>query len=343
MNNDDLNRIESELGVKLSASYRNLMLTRSDELNNLTHEVAGETRRYFEDLLFLDVDVLISTNLYVRNPKDDDTARFFPGWWHSFLLIGTNGGGDYFCLRLQGDSHVWMIGSDCGDKPTKQYESVNEFVEDCLQALQDEQHPPPPASSFDNSLPLIERFQFQTWDDAINIKAQEADRPLTTEKLQQHGIDVDELQRAIQMIVAAFANKQANDVEIPRPPMPSEDGHFAIPFRSPAMSDPRLRSGDVDAYHGQLLIRFDLTEGAWDRMPPLKKLARLWQHRAIWKSTPPARSLKVNWSLFGQGVTRLLEALHPGTHVRTSSPEPSGGISTDSRWGYSAEYSIDSH
>ena len=58
------------------------------------------------------------------------TEYAFPNWSKTFFLIGTNGAGDYYCLRLQGDRKVWMIGSDCGDEPSEMYGSLAGFIEE---------------------------------------------------------------------------------------------------------------------------------------------------------------------------------------------------------------------
>jgi hypothetical protein len=43
-------------------------------------------------------------------------------------MVGTNGAGDFYCLRLGGKRGVWMIGSDCGDEPTRTHRTLRELV-----------------------------------------------------------------------------------------------------------------------------------------------------------------------------------------------------------------------
>ena len=45
------------------------------------------------------------------------------------FLIGTNGGGDYYSLRLDDAEGVWLIGSDCGETPTRVAETLQQYVE----------------------------------------------------------------------------------------------------------------------------------------------------------------------------------------------------------------------
>jgi hypothetical protein len=114
----DLKRIEGGLGIKVPKDYRELMLSRAAEL-----KAAG-----LDGILYLDADTIIITNLIQRKP-DSGTGYAFPHWWKKFFLIGTDGAGDYYCLRLDRNRKVWMIGSDCGDKPIEMHGSLARFVE----------------------------------------------------------------------------------------------------------------------------------------------------------------------------------------------------------------------
>jgi hypothetical protein len=118
----DLARIEGGLGIIVPKDYRDLMLSRGAELS-----AAGG----IGDILILEPDEIIITNLIERKP-DSGTGFAFPKWWRKFFLVGTDGGGGYYCLRLDRNRKVWMIGSDCGDKPTEMHGSLAEFVEEEL-------------------------------------------------------------------------------------------------------------------------------------------------------------------------------------------------------------------
>jgi hypothetical protein len=124
----DFDRIGTELEIAVPGEYRALMRTRAADLQALTHPIRGKTFRWFDETLYFDADEVIRTNLIERRP-DSGTGYAFPDWWRRFFLIGSDGGGGYYSLRLDGESGVWMIGSDCGD-PQILYGSLAEFVDE---------------------------------------------------------------------------------------------------------------------------------------------------------------------------------------------------------------------
>jgi hypothetical protein len=127
MTEKDLAKIGRELGIVLPKDYRRLMLSQAAELKALTHEINGTTYGWFDETLYLEATRVIETNLIERK-LDSGTGYAFSEWWKTFFLIGSNGAGDYYCLRLDRDVKVWMIGSDCGDKPSEMYPSLSAFV-----------------------------------------------------------------------------------------------------------------------------------------------------------------------------------------------------------------------
>jgi hypothetical protein len=132
MTEQDLARIESRLKIALPTAYRDLVLQRSGELK----EAGG-----FDDELspfYLDPDAVIRANRQER-PKDAGAGYAFPKWWHTYFLVGTNGGGDYYCLRLDDKPGVWVIGSDCGDRPTRVAPSLKAYVEKRLREHEERQ------------------------------------------------------------------------------------------------------------------------------------------------------------------------------------------------------------
>src|SRR5262249_2203051 len=132
MTEKDLAQIEAKLQITLPKEYREMILSRSAELKALG---------CFDDDLstfYLDPKAVISTNKLER-PKDAGTAYAFPKWWETFFLVGTNGAGDYYCLRLDNKPGVWMIGSDCGDKPTRLYPSLKAYIDKMVKEHQAEQ------------------------------------------------------------------------------------------------------------------------------------------------------------------------------------------------------------
>ena len=99
MTEAEIGLIEQQLQIRVPASYRTLLLTRSDELRS-----SG----YFDgDLscLFLQAALVIDYNQMERG-DDAGTQYAFPEWWKTFFLFGTNGAGDFYSLRLDGSAEV---------------------------------------------------------------------------------------------------------------------------------------------------------------------------------------------------------------------------------------------
>jgi hypothetical protein len=127
MTDVDLARIEAELGITFPPSYRELVRTRAAELAGLTEAFRGEVRPWFEPWVFLSPDWLISANTFERSPESA-VGYSRPGWWQEYLLCGTDLGGDYFCLRLDGSPEVWLLEHETG-KVKFRYKSLAEHVE----------------------------------------------------------------------------------------------------------------------------------------------------------------------------------------------------------------------
>jgi len=132
MNESDLFRIEKALQISLPSGYRTFMLERSAELETYREEFCGESLSIFSDWLYLDPDEIIRVNLSERESRSD-VADIFPNWWRTFFMYGTNGAGDYFCQRLDGEPGTWMIGSDCGVEPSLTSQTLDESVEERLE------------------------------------------------------------------------------------------------------------------------------------------------------------------------------------------------------------------
>ena len=122
MTEDSLLLIESSLGIRLPMSYRALHHQHADRLQRL--DWSDEPI----NPLYLTAEHVIAPNIEERRPGMG-TACAFPNWWASFFLIGTNGGGDYYSLRLDDAEGVWLIGSDCGETPTRVAETLQQYVE----------------------------------------------------------------------------------------------------------------------------------------------------------------------------------------------------------------------
>jgi hypothetical protein len=129
---EDLARIERELQIKLPVAYREFMLTRSKELLGYTYPLRGETELWFDSEFFgFNVDRLLSENEGQRSPGMA-AGDAFPGWWKEYFFFGTNGGGDYYAMRLDGTPGVWFISCDSGEiRPYA--ESLDEYVAKSLE------------------------------------------------------------------------------------------------------------------------------------------------------------------------------------------------------------------
>jgi hypothetical protein len=128
MTEEGLKRIEGGLGITLPAEYRTLMVARGAELRRLIAE-RGHLGQFVEAS---PNDVLI-TNCSERRPGMG-TSEAYPKWWQQFFLIGTDGGGGYYCLRLDGVPGVRMIGSDDDGQPEKKFESLSDYVDHFVRA-----------------------------------------------------------------------------------------------------------------------------------------------------------------------------------------------------------------
>jgi hypothetical protein len=127
MTEDSLLDIETRLGIRLPESYRELHRYHADRLRRL--DWSGEAITP----LYVTAEHVITPNLEERRPEMG-TACAFPNWWELFFLIGTNGGGDYYSLRLDNTEGVWLIGSDCAETPTRVADTLLEYVETTIAA-----------------------------------------------------------------------------------------------------------------------------------------------------------------------------------------------------------------
>src|SRR5262245_31019676 len=125
MTEDGLRLIESRLGISLPRSYRALHYDHADRLKKLDWSDAAINP------LYLTAEHVIAPNIEERRPEMG-TGCAFPNWWESFFLIGTNGGGDYYSLRLDNTEGVWLIGSDCGETPTRVADTLQQYVEQTI-------------------------------------------------------------------------------------------------------------------------------------------------------------------------------------------------------------------
>ncbi len=165
MKQADIDHIRQELGVEIPAGYAQLMTTYGSRLRQYTYEVAGDETCWFEPELYLSADLLIQSN---RNERDieNDTARLFPQWWRTFLIIGDNGGGDFFGIKLDDSPGVWMLCSDEAPQAVLECEDLEAFVEERIESfnkffVEEAEDADPPQQGFLESMSGEER---EAWE-----------------------------------------------------------------------------------------------------------------------------------------------------------------------------------
>lgn len=175
MTDADLTAIETELKITLPAEYRESMLARGAELLALTYRYNGEPRPFIGEELYLDPKTVALVNLSER-PKNSGTGYAFPKWWKTFFLFGTNGGGDFYSLRLDNEPGVFLIGSDCGDEPTWTHDSLEDYIEARLAEYEPEVTftPPPPPPTFYEAFKPAERKKYEARRFAVPRGAKKA-------------------------------------------------------------------------------------------------------------------------------------------------------------------------
>jgi|GEM_PF-7044881 len=137
MTNEDLDRIEHSLKLQLPAEYRRLVLARGSELSGYTYTLRGQAESWIEyDFFDLKSARIISENLGQRSPSMA-AGHSFPGWWKEYFLLGSNGGGDYYVLRLNGTPGVSFMACDAGEiRPYA--DSLQDFVDQAIERYQAE-------------------------------------------------------------------------------------------------------------------------------------------------------------------------------------------------------------
>ena len=136
-NETELARIEKDLKVKLPDDYRRLMVTKSPEMMTCTLPYRG-TKELWENPWFynLDIENLISENKDQRS-EEADARNAFPGWWKEYLLIGSNFGGDFYAIKLDGTAGVWYLACSTGEKE-RYAKTVKELYQKSLNSYNEE-------------------------------------------------------------------------------------------------------------------------------------------------------------------------------------------------------------
>jgi hypothetical protein len=322
MTDSELVKIEAALGITLCDDYRQLMRHRAKELKGLTYKVRDEVYGWFDFLLFLEAEKVIRVNLQERD-VDSGTADAFPEWWKSYFLIGTNGAGDFFCLRHIGDQKVWSIGTD-GGGPMAMYDSLSDFVDAKVRLYEKETpwQPPPVLSSFDNSCPLMDRFSVFISSRLADIKCQEGDHPVTVKKLAKHGIDANVLSHHVVAIVSVLSGCNPETIIVQRV---SENrskyvrSALCIKFGDVKIRDDRFCTVVANIFKGKIYLSLHGPDGP----------------------TPPPDEVGIDWQAFREHVARLLQAIHPpGTVVEVSLIKPPQPSALRQQWNYELGYTL---
>ncbi len=302
----DLDRIEAKLKIVLPPQYRQQMQARAADLAEMG---------FVEESLapvFGAADRVIAENLAERKRKSP-TAAAYPRWWEEFVIIGTNGAGEYYALRLDTDKQVYLIGDEQGASAWKQFKSLKHFLD---HLVGQRKNPPPLPSSFDSRRPLVERFEFVVWETQCTIESLPGDRPLTVEKLKQHGVKLTTILRAVRKLLAALAGCKPSAIQFADPPYElEEDGTLLILYEPPPMRDPRLSAASVRIFGGNVELQLELT----DRSHPMPKI----------KQTP------LDWEAVQEGIRGLmLTFLPPGVTMKFTQPKDDGW------WEYKMRYTL---
>ncbi|HSQ54217.1 MAG TPA: SMI1/KNR4 family protein [Gemmata sp.] len=119
MTERDLARVEQKLGVKLPAHYRKFLLEHGVE-------IARAKRKGGFVPFFTTAKEIIDANAELRaNPALRDTNEDTEPWPLKYLIVGTNGGGDDWCVDLSNRREtIWFFDSEAhgtfrrADQPT---------------------------------------------------------------------------------------------------------------------------------------------------------------------------------------------------------------------------------
>jgi hypothetical protein len=220
----DLKKIETALGIRLPADYRAVMTAQGAELAKKVLPGASKATPFFKDNLYPKSAKLIRVNQEERAPGMG-TAEAFPGWEKTFVLIGSSGAGDYYCMRLDDTPGVYQIGSDCGSEPVKLFPSLKAYIDDQLRdygyALLESQvklrrTPPPGLSSFKSSCPPADRVAVYLNAGPVSgngrVVYQGDDTHLSAESLKAGGIDLDEVCRCAARLVTLLLRAPAGRI-----------------------------------------------------------------------------------------------------------------------------------
>jgi uncharacterized protein (TIGR02996 family) len=334
VNDDELDRIEQELAIRLPAAYRVVMASKGGEFRALTYRLDGRDVPYFGDDLWLNTDEFISTNKVEREPGMG-TSYAFPKWWKTFFMFATNGGGDYYCLRLDNGPGVWMIGSDCGSEPTQTDASLVTYIKGRLAEYMPEvtsPPPPPPPPAVDDSFDPAERDRYADWkydipaDEKRALRAVLADSADDAARLKF----ADWLEKHDQAARAGFV--RARVALDGRPPMPDTYPDAVELLREAAhglsLPDPELPPGfSFYGYDTDLHEWWSDDSDSWERGLP--SLAKVDEYNFRDANTLASQVKRALPALVGKTPIRGVDfEWHIARHMRSILAEPAAAALT---------------
>jgi hypothetical protein len=308
--------IEKVLGYPLPLEYRRFLRDHSDEIRKIKDLCP------LRSTLWTEANEITRQNLEVRKaPSQMAVGAKRQPWPEHFMVVGTNGAGDYWFIDRTGAKRgLWFF-----EHESSAISQDHARFADYLQKLRrDARDParwqfPKARSSFDKSCPLLERFSFFISPKNCGIECQEADRPLTAAKLRQHGIDLNEVGNCVLGVVAALAKCDRAQLKISKNPKPSQFGALQLKFTRPPIADPRFRAVGANIFKGNIYVSL---YGPNDEAPAPNRVG-------------------IDWSAFRTAVALLLKSIHPpGTRVKVSKVKPSRFSMLREQWNYDFAYSL---
>lgn len=122
MTDEDFLQIEAALSIKIPVSFRRLIQSDLPRLRQVAWFV-GES-----PVIFLEPEIITSTNLIEREPNSSISYEF-PDWWSHYFIFGSNWGGNYYALKLDNTPGVWDVGFETGKNPELLSPTLEEFIE----------------------------------------------------------------------------------------------------------------------------------------------------------------------------------------------------------------------
>ena len=113
MTGADVDRIESELGMKLPPHYREFVITYPQSLREAKFEYKQEPAS--ASFLFDDPQQVIDYNRAMREPGLLVTNGETAPWPDEYFIVGKDVGGNYWCVDLTGrNKAVWFFDHEEG-------------------------------------------------------------------------------------------------------------------------------------------------------------------------------------------------------------------------------------